>query len=826
MASRFRWTLTNTPPPFEGPVTTEVLSKDPIGWEDMTLRLVRDKFYNGVFTEFSLMLKWHCHGGGKEFIDGVIETYDVNGNITVLIEIDCDSSGEYVELYTGKINLASYQTDGEYTICNIERSDLYTKLTSRDQISVNLETTVSIGSQIITAPTPQILPMHSQKIFLQSEMSGDVPFTTADITLEVATSVDIRGFVSHQLHIDNGEAESFNGWNDFNDIALNGPSASATFIPEIFEAIDDDVEYPDTYTYRLHFSGTLYDILTSPQTRSGVHSLVLRYGPDHTLSTAINLWTSGSHSYSDASHSHSFDTGALSGFITLDFGDKVWLEWFIDESISTGPYLDDITFRWDYDTAQFSIEIDSTTPTTACKTMLVHEAFNQVCDAIADEDFRFYSEFYGRTDSQKITYAEEGCGSKIAITNGLNIREFVDKGIFCSLKDLFSSANALHNIGLTIEQVATIYAGTFEAIRVEPIAYFFDTTTQILNLTRPVKVKTTKDNSRYFNRIIIGYDKWEAELRGGLDDPCAKHEYSTKINAINGQYSQLSKYIGSGYAIEFTRRKNSRAERTRDWRYDNDNFFISTKSVFIGVVNFQDGLGIIGAMTITGLSTANVHIGDTLEITGTALNDGTYTVSLVTEPAGGGIQVTMVEPTVFELTATTTIDNLYAPIYSPEIYTDFLTVVLPTGMLQAFTAYNLRLTPARMLQPHMKTISAGLTLIAGQVKFINGEGNTELLTQINGSACPERYNGQPLQENDSLTWNDGDVADVSPLWIPEIYEFEYPISAAQLVAIQADPHGYISVMDDHGNIKDGFILDVDYTLKTGKTKFQLLRKYA
>ncbi|MCL5460414.1 hypothetical protein M3M33_17380, partial [Loigolactobacillus coryniformis] len=53
--------------------------------------------------------------------------------------------------FNGIINLASYQTDGNYTTVNIEKSDLLTKLFSRDEISVDLDSTTSIGGNAITA---------------------------------------------------------------------------------------------------------------------------------------------------------------------------------------------------------------------------------------------------------------------------------------------------------------------------------------------------------------------------------------------------------------------------------------------------------------------------------------------------------------------------------------------------------------------------------------------------------------------------------------------------------------------------------------------------
>lgn len=815
MSARFRWTLTNL-----GDSSSDLLTKDPIGWEEMTLRLSRDQLYHGVFTEFTLSLKWHCNGGGKEFIDNVYSTEDINGNIQVLIEIDCDSSGTYTELYTGKLNLASYMTDGEFTTCNIEKSDLFSKLKARDEISVDLESDTSIGGDAITVVGSKQLPMHSQNIFLKSKMESLADFSSS-VTLEVANSVAIKGFVSHQLTITQDEADNFIGWNDYSDIALNGPGSSETLIPEIFEAIDENVQYPAVYTFRAHLTGTFTDTVVSLVNRTNsAHTLVLRYGNDFDgFNGQVVLYGSGGYSSGALVYTEPFDTSPLTDTISLNYGDKVWLYWFENEEITTGPYLDDIVYEWEYTRAEFSLEINSTTEASEAKTFLIHEAFNQVADSIADVDFRFYSDFYGRVDSDKIRYAEDGCGSHIAITNGMNIREFADKSIFCSLKDLFTVANAIHNVGLTIEEVNTIYAGSFEAIRVEKLSFFYDGTTEVLNLTGGVKVERVNDNTRYINKADFGYEKWETEFNGGLDEPCTRHEYSTAVNSTKGTYSKLSKYIASGYAIELTRRKD--IEETTDWRYDNDNFLIAVNNFFKGQIQF-----VVASAIYVDLPLSAVSAGDVLEITGTASNDGTYTVDSVSENVDGGITIFVNEAVVNETAFFATLVNVYNQIYTPEKADDAFNALGGSGMVSLLTAYNIRLTPARMLLAHIGVITACLQVILGFIRFIKGEGNTTLAIEKNDVGCQEDFSGVELAEDADFNWNEPDAANAVPLWQPEIYKFEYPLTAAQLATLRANPHGYISVLDDHGNTLTGFILDAEYRLKTGVTKFELLKRFA
>ena len=65
----YRWTLTNL-----SDSSTEVLSKDPIGWDEGIYKITRSEKYKGAFQEYTTSLKFHCDGGGKQFIDNVYQT--------------------------------------------------------------------------------------------------------------------------------------------------------------------------------------------------------------------------------------------------------------------------------------------------------------------------------------------------------------------------------------------------------------------------------------------------------------------------------------------------------------------------------------------------------------------------------------------------------------------------------------------------------------------------------------------------------------------------------------------------------------------------------
>lgn len=765
MNARFRWTLTN-----QSDASVEVLSRDPVGWDELDAKLMRDTLYQGVFIDFTGPLKWHCNGGGKQFLDNIYQTQDINAIVTVLIEMDCDGTGGYVSLYTGRVNLASYKTDGEYTTYNIEKSDAFTKLKARDEIKVDLRTLKSIGNETITRPNLKIIALDGMEITLDNDYETphltypDMPFFIGylfilpDIFYNIAGDGSPIGIKDTRYKPKlNIITSSLGGVPVVNDDEYNDDDFQ---ISEIYQYEEDIVltRAPLDVNYHIVLDGLFQErdgsaVCADTFVHTHNFKLILAYGDDWDTRTEIvlfdwdttpgddNAWTRAT----GAVHNETLAVD-VSGTLTLSNNQRVWFYfWHQAEGfagitspcLGPDPFFISSQFAWQFnDTCLINLEVISTFPETTASTVLIHEAFNQVSDAIIDSNNKFYSDFYGRIDSQKITYGSDGCGSLLAITNGLNIRQFENRPIFCSMRELFESANALHNIGLTIEN---------GIIRIEALEYFYDKITQILNLTKPVKVETTNDNTRYLNNIQIGYTKWETETRGGLDEPNTKHEYSTIVNAVKGDYKRLSQYIASTYAIELTRRHNKNINSDlADYQYDNDNFFFAL------------------------------------------------------------------------------IRNIYAGLIMEKYDDSFAN---GSGMVALTTAYNLRLTPARMLLAHIGNIAAGLQIINGQIKFVRGDGNTELDLEQTNLGCQEDYGGEILGENQSFDWNDLNAANITPLWLPEIYNFEYPLTASDLVAMRANPHGYIQFLDDHGNTLKGFILEANFELRTGKTKFTLLRVF-
>jgi len=433
----YRWTLTNL-----SDLTTEVLSKDPIGWDDGTYSIKRSEIYKGAFHEYTTSLKFHCSGGGKEFIDNIYQTEDIDGRIDVLLEYDCDGSGTYDELFNGIINLASYQTDGNYTTVNIEKSDLLTKLFSRDEISVDLESTTSIGGEAITAIDTTTIPMHSTLITYFDEWIIEDGYAYG-YTETILENDEMHYYNSFNMGLQSNDIDTASAGSEYSD-----PTTivfERSYISEIITFNEPAVIYPLTVEWEINFSGVFTDDETtgSGHRTNALNQCKLYWGKKNkSIPGSINSYLLYDDSgYSDDNHVVSFSMVG-SGSITINHGDSIWIAWYwadTEDGAGSGSFAT-VAVSWVFNRSFFRITAPTLYKETDAKSVLVHEAFNQVVDSIADSDGNFHSDFYGRIDSEKISYADDGCGSLSSITNGLNIREF-NRPILASFKSLFERMN-------------------------------------------------------------------------------------------------------------------------------------------------------------------------------------------------------------------------------------------------------------------------------------------------------------------------------------------------------------------------------------------------
>lgn len=89
-----------------------------------------------------------------------------------------------------------------------------------------------------------------------------------------------------------------------------------------------------------------------------------------------------------------------------------------------------------------------------------------------------------------------------------------------------------------------------------------------------VKNITSKyDNDRIWNKVNIGYTKWESEDVSGIDDPQSKRTFATRFKKVGKGIDLYSEFIAASLSIEKTRRTTR--EKSSDYKYDNETFIIA-----------------------------------------------------------------------------------------------------------------------------------------------------------------------------------------------------------------------------------------------------------
>ena len=709
------------------------LTRDPDGWEDIALTLTRDEQWHGIIQEASVDLGFWCDGGGYEIINA---QYETNGaDVEIILEVlYC---GELV--FNGLLQLNSLIRNRYVLNVPVDSFDVGVKVRRRIETPINLEQATTLDGSNVNPYTlgGYDLNMHSRTIYLKSQLQQLDPFTR-ETTNDFFVSASYLGWLTHAYLQTNGDLSTMtDNISTYNIVQGSAPLEDSGIQP-FYTANDPIVEYPLSIDVSWDFSGTFTDFMPAPQTPqdrgiAGVFGLVLGWG--QTLDNLTNAITLDSFSYSDNARTITeLFSGSGSTVLSLNAGDRVWLYWGLFNgsgySLSTGvsglAYV--INWKWVYDNFRITFESNTGFSESTTKAWGIHELFSRLTHATSNEPSSFRSNYFGRTNSQPVSYPVTGCGGYTAITNGLKLRQYEDErsAIIVSMQDLLLSMDALHGIGWGVLNNKVI---------VEPIEYFYQPTVMAtLDNVPSFQMRIAQD--KYVNEVVIGYEKWETEDVNGIEEPNSIHSYSLPKVQRKNRIDKLSPYIGGSYAIETTRRRPVNVFNTLDWKFDNDNFVLALK----------------------------------------------HDVN----------QLNVCEK-----------DENFSNV---------------ANLLEPDTTYNLRYSPARNLIRQLKAFTGGLfRKPLEDVRFQSGEGNITLeATELTN--CLGNFEGVLLIENQDFV-----SGEFAPYWIPEIYSFEYPLTFTQFRAIRNAPYGVIGFSETDTNHVYGYIVNLEFNLKTSIASFELLR---
>jgi len=129
------------------------------------------------------------------------------------------------------------------------------------------------------------------------------------------------------------------------------------------------------------------------------------------------------------------------------------------------------------------------------------------------------------------------------------------------------------------------------------------------------------------------------------------------------------------------------------------------------------------------------------------------------------------------------------------------------------SAYNIRLSPGRILLNWLNVLSASIVKIPDrEVTFSFGEGNYLAFTKLLSETAIVNENASyPLSQLPT------------PLWLPEVYNFNATANYTVRIAIRRNPYGMIKFKNKKGQDRYGFIDNVSFTKTENKGTFRLRR---
>lgn len=138
---------------------------------------------------------------------------------------------------------------------------------------------------------------------------------------------------------------------------------------------------------------------------------------------------------------------------------------------------------------------------------------------------------------------------------------------------IFTSAN---DVDVYITGRSATWSGDGqEVIRIEEKAHFYDQSTTSVDLNFVRDIVRSYDKDVIFNKITVGYKKWQSDDISGIDDAQTKHEYAPRSKMVGRPIDLQSDFIAASLAIETTRRTTR--EKSADYKYDNDTFIIAIR---------------------------------------------------------------------------------------------------------------------------------------------------------------------------------------------------------------------------------------------------------
>lgn len=526
---------------------SETLTVNPAGWDDIGINLARHETYHSLLRSFTLSLRFAKKtGGGADFIENAYNLEGIKADVQIVINQRDKSTNAFELFFSGTIDLKTRSNERNFVQVGVMDSMKMQKLISRDEINFDLFSTVSADNLSVPAfSEDKTIKLPPIDIVLNSNLTAQYTDPGTVIAEDGTWYINIK----NPVYSTNGIGDRLN-FNDSSTIYTNSTT--------------------ENLSVKLKFSGNIHRWGTiSPKAPLGsvYISFDVRVFDGSGVETDV---VSLIHDIHSSTGDSSFDYNSFvsynktveiepNGYIYFDYNFHLF-------SCYSGAGYTEGTLSFEI------VEYSPGEPESDCKVLFPHEAFARLVQLSTSEQDTlklFYSEFFGKTDSEFTPYIETGEGSKDAIFTGYLARQYPNATLNLNFRSLFKTFDDIYNLGMGYDRVN-------DRFFIEPKKQFYKSSYLMFELGEVSDLKITPGLKKYFSKLTCG-----SEQDGDYQDYQGAYEFNVKreysLSApVKDELNIQAKYRTDSIGIELARRKQYFDNASIDTDFDKEIFIVRT----------------------------------------------------------------------------------------------------------------------------------------------------------------------------------------------------------------------------------------------------------
>jgi len=557
---------------------SEDLTVNPIGWNELGVTFERNKVYNSVLRSFSLSLKFsRLPGAGGDKIEEAYLLKGISTNIDIIVyELNTQTDAYDTIIYQGILdfNPQRFSRHRNWIEAGIIDADKVQKFKAREDINYDINSVVSTDDITIDSfvSSPRDIVFKAIDIYLEVDTVSSITniyYPVLFFTLEPSNEdAKIGSFYSNDVTVkDIGDRLKLTDgpdWGDRSQAIYENTTNSNTFIYTggTWTIYTDTLEFIKATTPR----DILVQLIAVVKSSGGI--------PVYTLPIFTETYAAALQLFSYVSVN--IDLSVINTGVTLyeipvggTFEFILVLKQKTDGSMSGGNFAN---LRGDLEIDINFTEISPSIGDTSVQSYLPHEMFTrliQLMTSETDTSKLFYSELFGRTDSEFTTYGTNGAGSLDAFASGWNLRAFPNRAFNVNMLDLFKTLDSIYGIGFGYDRVN-------DRFYIETIDNFYDSSYFMFDLGEVDKLVIKPYGDVFDSKINSGYtENGEYEDFQGVNEFNLISEHSSPLPVKKTKDSR-SIYNGDSIGIELTRRVQYSENSSKDTKQDDKIYFART----------------------------------------------------------------------------------------------------------------------------------------------------------------------------------------------------------------------------------------------------------